>query len=127
MDPRQHSAAPLLAQETTPAPVRSLTPLSLEGRYEGFTIGDLAAVRNLLRGGSVIDWHRLYFNDRTEVDRFLRVQEFEPQNPDDLGRLDDLRDQAVEYLERHLELRVPDEVAEGVPARDLFLLASQKG
>ena len=49
-------------------------------RYEDFTLGDLTAIRNLLRGGSVIDWHRLYFTDREEVDRFLRVNEFEPEN-----------------------------------------------
>ena len=44
-------------------------------RYEDFSLGDLTAIRNLLRGGSVIDWHRLYFTDRDEVDRFLRVNE----------------------------------------------------
>jgi uncharacterized protein (TIGR04552 family) len=96
-------------------------------RYEDFTLGDLTAIRNLLRGGSVIDWHRLYFTDREEVDRFLRVNEFEPENEDDMRRLGELREAAVEYLERHLGLQIPDEVAHGVPPRDLLLIASQKG
>jgi uncharacterized protein (TIGR04552 family) len=100
---------------------------SRASRLDQFTLGDLAGIRNLLRGGSVIDWHRLYFNDRSEVDRFLRVNEFDPENAEDMERLAVLRDEAVEYLERHLGFRIPEEVASGVPARDLLLVASQKG
>jgi uncharacterized protein (TIGR04552 family) len=108
-----------------PAAKTGLGPL--EGHLAGFTLDDLASIRNLLRGGSVIDWHRVYFSDRAEVDRFLRVNEFDPSSAEDMDRLDELREQAVEYLERHLGLRIPEEVAEGVPARDLLLIASQKG
>ena len=96
-------------------------------RYEDFSIGDLTAIRNLLRGGSVIDWHRLYFTDRDEVDRFLRVNEMDPTDENDMRRLGELREAAVEYLERHLGFQIPDEVAHGVPPRDLLLIASQKG
>jgi uncharacterized protein (TIGR04552 family) len=98
-----------------------------EARFGHFTVGDLAAIRNLLRGGSVIDWHRLYFNERSEVDRFLRLQEFDPESPADMDRLEDLRQEAVEYLERHLDFRIPDELVEGIPVPDLLLVASQKG
>jgi hypothetical protein len=59
--------------------------------------------------------------DRAQIDRFLRVNDFDPASPEDMARLDDLRDQAVEYLERHLDFRIPIEVAEDVPARDLLL------
>ena len=96
-------------------------------RYEDFTLSDLAAIRNLLRSGSVIDWHHLYFSDREEVDRFLRVNEFDPRSELDTARLEDLREQAVEYCERHLGFNIPLEVQEGIPARDLLLVASQKG
>src|SRR5262249_53636022 len=78
-------------------------------------------------GGGVSGWHRLYFVDREEVDRFLRVNEFDPASEDDMRRLGELRELAVEYLERHLGFHIPDEVAHGVPARDLLLIASQKG
>src|ERR1017187_8403662 len=44
-------------------------------RVATFASADLTAIRNLLRGGSVIDWHRLYFTDRQQVDRFLRINE----------------------------------------------------
>jgi uncharacterized protein (TIGR04552 family) len=96
-------------------------------RLQEFTLSDLAGIRNLIRGGSVIDWHRLYFTDRIQVDRFLRVNEFDPDIKEDMDRLEDLREQAVEYLERHLDFRIPEEVAETIPARDLLLVASQKG
>jgi uncharacterized protein (TIGR04552 family) len=99
---------------------------SLE-RVANFSSADLTAIRNLLRGGSVIDWHRLYFTDRQQVDRFLRINEIDPANADDIARLEDLREQAVEYLERYLDFRVPEDVAVRVPARDLLLVASQKG
>jgi uncharacterized protein (TIGR04552 family) len=97
------------------------------GRVATFSSADLTGIRNLLRGGSVIDWHRLYFTDRTQVDRFLRINEIDPANPDDNARLEDLREQAVEYLERYLGFRVAEDVAVRVPARDLLLVASQKG
>jgi uncharacterized protein (TIGR04552 family) len=96
-------------------------------RHASFDLSDLTAVRNLLRGGSVVDWHRLYFTDRNQVDRFLRINELDPANPEDIARLEDLREQAVEYLERHLGFHVSEDVATRVPARDLLLVASQKG
>jgi uncharacterized protein (TIGR04552 family) len=109
-----------------PAPAAGSAGVT-QARLERFSLGDLAGIRNLLRGGSVIDWHRLYFTDRAEVDRFLRVNEFDPDSAEDMERLAALREQAVEYLERHLGFRIPDEVADGIPARDLLLVASQKG
>jgi uncharacterized protein (TIGR04552 family) len=112
------------ASLTTPVSTPSL-PRKL--RYEDFSLADVTGIRNLLRGGSVIDWHRLYFVDRDEVDRFLRVNELDPREDDDMRRLAELREMAVEYLERHLGFQIPDEVAHGVPPRDLLLVASQKG
>jgi uncharacterized protein (TIGR04552 family) len=114
--------APSLAE-----PGSGLYRVARRPNYDDFSLDDVTAIRNLLRGGSVIDWHRAYFASRDEVDRFLRVNEFDPRSAEDMARLEDLRDTAVEYLERHLNIRIPDEVAEGVPARDLLLVASQKG
>ena len=96
-------------------------------RHEEFSLADLSAIRNLLRSGSVIDWHHPYFSEREEVDRFLRVNELDPRSETDMGRLEDLREQAVEYCERHLGINIPLEVESGIPARDLLLVASQKG
>ncbi len=91
------------------------------------SLDDVEGVRLLLRGDSVIDWHRLAFDDHAAVDRFLRLNEFDPESDDEMGRLEDLRLEAVDYLSRVYQLPIPDEVAEDVAARDLFLMASRQG
>jgi uncharacterized protein (TIGR04552 family) len=95
--------------------------------FDELRLDDVEAVRLLLRGDSVIDWHRLAFEDHAEVDRFLRLNEFDPESDDEMGRLEDIRLDAVEYLGRVYNLPIPDEVAEDVAARDLFLMASRTG
>jgi uncharacterized protein (TIGR04552 family) len=91
------------------------------------TLADIDAIRLLLRGDSVIDWHRLNYADHAEVDRFLRLNEFDPENDDEMARLEDTRSDAVEYLSRAFAMAIPDEVAGDLPARDLFLVASSHG
>ena len=80
----------------------------------------------MLRGRSVIDWHRLGFPDLDAVDRFLRINEFDPSSPTDMVRLDELRDEAVDYLVRQFSLPLSEEIATA-PARDLLLMASHQG
>jgi uncharacterized protein (TIGR04552 family) len=91
------------------------------------TLADIDAVRLLLRGDSVIDWHRLNYADHAEVDRFLRLNEFDPESEEEMARLEDTRGDAVEYLTRAFAMAIPDEVASDLPARDLFLVASSHG
>lgn len=91
------------------------------------TLEDLEAVRHLLRGGSVIDWHHLDFRDHEDVDRFLRVNGFDPTDADDLARLEELRLEAVEYLANNFDFTIPATLAEDLPAQDLLLVASRKG
>jgi uncharacterized protein (TIGR04552 family) len=97
-----------------------------EARLANVTLGDLEAVRLLLRGGSAVDWHRLDLRDHDEVDRFLRVNELDPARPADIQRLEALRGEAVDYLVRNFGFRLPDDIAERIPARDLLLVASRK-
>ncbi|MDB4952680.1 MAG: hypothetical protein JWO36_249 [Myxococcales bacterium] len=91
------------------------------------TLADTDSVRLMLRGDSVIDWHKLSFSDHPEVDRFLRLNEFDPESDEEMGRLEDLRADAVDYLARAYAMAIPDEVAADLPARDLFLVASSTG
>jgi uncharacterized protein (TIGR04552 family) len=91
------------------------------------TLADTDCVRLMLRGDSVIDWHRLGFADHAEVDRFLRLNEFDPESDDEMARLEDLRGDAVDYLARAFSMAIPDDVADDLPARDLFLVASSTG
>lgn len=115
----------------SPAPSSISQPAGLlrpaVDRFADTSLSDLEAMRLLLHGSSVIDWHQLAFADEKEVDRFLRVNEFDPQDPADMERLETLRAEAVEYLTRHFGYRIPEDVAESLPAHDLFLLASRRG
>lgn len=91
------------------------------------TLADTDSVRLMLRGDSVIDWHRLSFADHAEVDRFLRLNEFNPESDAEMERFEDIRADAVDYLARAFAMAIPDEVAADLPARDLFLVASSTG
>ncbi len=56
--------------------------LRLKSTYE-FNLHDLESMRLILRGSSVIDWHRLNFDDASQVRRFIRDHEFDPDAPAD--------------------------------------------
>jgi uncharacterized protein (TIGR04552 family) len=88
---------------------------------------DTDSIRLLLRGDSVVDWHKLAFSDYAEVDRFLRLNEFDPESEDEMNRLEEIRADAVEYLTRAFSVTVPDDVAGDVAVRDLFIMASRPG
>jgi uncharacterized protein (TIGR04562 family) len=79
---------------------------------------ELEALRLVLRGGSVVDWKRLEFRDAAEVDRFLRLNLFDLEDPRDDRRVHYILDQAVEYLRTEFGYRVAAPVAHP-PLRDL--------
>ncbi len=91
---------------------------------EAMGLGDLEAIRLILRGSSVVDWRRLHFRDEAEVERFLRLSLFDIDDPRDERRLRSVLGQAVEYLRRAFGYRVADAVAQPADVRELFLLAS---
>ena len=86
--------------------------------------GDLEVLRLILLGESVIDWRRLHFRTADEVDRFLRLQLFDPADPRDEARLRVILAQAIEYLRSAYGYRVAAPVAEPADLKQLFLLAS---
>jgi uncharacterized protein (TIGR04552 family) len=106
---------------------RSVTPIhpSAEivplGRFD---LHDLDTMRLLLRGGSVVDWYRLHFKERSEIDAFLRVNEIDANNPADQRRLHEVHRRAIEYLQEHLRYRVPDNIGKCEDVRVLFEFAS---
>lgn len=86
--------------------------------------GDLETLRLILRSDSVIDWKRLHFKDRADVDHFLRSNLFDPDEPQDIRRLFSILRQSVEYLRGTFRYKVAAPVAEPREIQDLFLLAS---
>ncbi len=88
---------------------------------------DVNAIKSVLKGESVIDWHRLHFTNEREVARFLRLNEFHVEVPTDMEYLERLREESVEYLHRTFLLKIPHDIGEEIPAKDLLLVASEKG
>lgn len=103
------------------ASTQALLPL------ERFGVRELEEIRLILRGGSVIDWRRLNFQNREEVDAFLRLCLFRPGEPADDARMRAILEESVEYLRSVYRYRVADEVAEPETIHDLFLIASNVG
>jgi uncharacterized protein (TIGR04552 family) len=91
-----------------------------------FTLADLESVRLILRGDSVIDWHRLNFSNEEEVDELLIAQEFRPHDSQDRARLEAIKSEAIAYLRRHFDYPIPKPV-ERATVREMMMLASGRG
>lgn len=90
------------------------------------TLGDIEAMRLLLSGSSVIDWRRLGFRSRSEVDDFFRLQAFDPTLESDRARLWALHAKAVQYLELSFGRRLHQEILHPPNLEDLLLMASSE-
>ncbi len=93
---------------------------------DSFRLGDLEAVRLVLRGGSVIDWHRLNFGSRDEALEFIRAQELLPDDPIDRQRTEGVKHEAISYLRRNYDFPIPKPVA-ALDFLGLLMLASNRG
>lgn len=111
-------------------PLDTKTSADAQGGYrpvEEMGLGELEGLRLILRGGSVVDWRRLHLRDLDDVDRFLRLNLFDPADPKDERRLRQILAQGVEYLRSAFGYRVARAIAEPEDVRQLFLLASGAG
>lgn len=95
-------------------------------RSEDFTRLDVEALRLILRGDSVIDWHRLNFRDRDQVRSHLENHEFQPDAAADLAYFEQVRDDSIRYLKRNFKFAIPPSIARA-SLEDLLLIASGKG
>ncbi|MEM6958340.1 MAG: TIGR04552 family protein [Myxococcota bacterium] len=93
---------------------------------EKLSLAELEGIRLVLRGGSVIDWHRLNFRSTSEIDRFLRAHELDMADGVDQARAEAVKHAAINYLRRKFDFPVPGRVAE-LSVRELLQLASGKG
>jgi uncharacterized protein (TIGR04552 family) len=98
-----------------PVPPRSVREMGLK---------DLERLRLLLRGGSVIEWRRMHFESREEVDQFLRLCQMNPDDPIDEDWCRTVLRDAVDYLRGTFNYRVADAVAHPSEIHDIFLYAS---
>jgi uncharacterized protein (TIGR04552 family) len=101
-----------------------MAALSGPRSLDQFSVTDLESVRILLRGDSVIDWHRLNMVAEAEAVAFLASHEFDVER--DAARLEAIKCEAVGFLRRHFEYPIPKPV-ERASVVDLLLLASGQG
>lgn len=93
---------------------------------EQLCLSDLEGIRLVLRGGSVIDWHRLNFRARGEIDDFLLAQEFHADDQVDRARVEAVKHEAMSFLRRNFDFPIPKPVAE-LDLAGLLELASTQG
>ena len=91
-------------------------------RFRG--LADLAALRLALTGESPVDTSRVFFGDWQAVDDFLRLHQFDTDNPLDLGRLAKLHQEATIYLTEIHRYHLPRQVERIDTIHDLFLAAA---
>jgi len=91
---------------------------------DALSLLDVEAMRLILLGASVVDWDKLAFKTRDEVDHFLRLCRFDPNAPADETWMRSIVSDAVAYLRETFRYRVADAVANPVELHDLFLFAS---
>lgn len=104
----------------------SMPPTAAYKSLADFTLADLEALRLLLRGGSVIDWHRLNFETEPQVREFLASQELDLHDPADRARTEAVKNEAIAYLRRNFDFPIPKPVANADVA-ELLETASSKG
>ncbi len=100
------------------------TSFAMHFRPENLDLQDLEAVRLLLDGTSVIDWHKLDLSTREAVDGFLRVSRCDPDDETDMRRLRFVFREAVNHLEEYFKWRLPAELRDPEDVRDIFIAAS---
>lgn len=88
------------------------------------TPGEMERARLVLRGGSVLDWHRLDVSSRDECEAILRVNGFDPQDKDDVAHLNEIRRSALDYLERNHGFAFAQGILNAESPCDLMLIAA---
>lgn len=91
-----------------------------------FSLHDLESVRLVLRGGSVLDWHRLNLQSEAEVAALAGIHELDLSVEQDRQYAQSIQDQAIQYLRRNFNFPIPKPV-ETASWTELVLLASRSG
>lgn len=92
---------------------------------QGMDLQDMEAVKLVLQGESVVDWHRLDLDSIEKVNRFLMLHLLDVRDPLDCERLRFIFNEAVHYLEENLDAAFPPDLRDPEDVRNIFLMASQ--
>ncbi len=102
-------------------------PETTRAGLEDLSVEDLHEIKLLIRGESVVDWHRLHLETPEDARRLLALNALDIEDAEDVARIEQLRAQAADYVANTLKLRLDEEVVRGLPFLELFLLASGEG
>lgn len=91
-----------------------------------FSFHDIQALRLILRGGSVIDWHRLDLTSERDAEELIRNHELDLSNEADEIFVKRLLGESIGYLKRQFQFKIPKAVEEA-SLPELMLMASGKG
>lgn len=86
----------------------------------------MEALRLILAGASVIDWHRLNLTGVEHAHRLIENHDLSLRDPKDLAFTEHIKREAITFLRRHFSFAIPKPVEESNLA-DLLMLASGKG
>jgi uncharacterized protein (TIGR04552 family) len=95
-------------------------------RIGDFSLADLDSVWLILRGGSVVDWHRLNMPNADDGFRFLRSHGMQPDDPRDRDHIERIQRSAIDYLRRQFDFPIPRPF-ERATVEQLLIKASGKG
>ncbi len=95
-------------------------------RLDELSLHEVESVRLILRGDSVVDWHRLNLQSEADARALLIAHEFDPDDAAHRARLESIKNEAISYLRRQFDFPIPSPVA-SARTEDLLLLASGKG
>jgi uncharacterized protein (TIGR04552 family) len=83
-------------------------------------------LRLILRGGSVVDWHRLNFIDPEQARTFVRNHDIQLDFPSDQKFVEHVKADAIQFLRRNFGFAIPKPV-ERATLEELLMMASSKG
>ncbi len=79
----------------------------------------------VLGGESIVDDSQLFLSSEEEVDRFLKINEYDVNLPKDRDRLLDIQSEAAGYLKNYLHFDLPQSLTRPARLSDILLAASQ--
>lgn len=95
-------------------------------RLEDFDLFDAEIVKLILRGESIVDWHRLNLKSVEQAHELLETMEYRPTEPPDRARLEKIKNEAISYLRRQFNFPIPKPV-ERATTEELMMIASGEG
>ncbi len=107
----------------TSRPPTLVAPLRV---IDEFSFHDIQALRLILRGGSVIDWHRLDLSRVEEAEALIKNHEIDLSREADRAFSQRMIAESIGYLRRQFTFKIPKSV-EHATLPELMLMASGKG